>query len=222
MLPWDGLISDAEKAAYREAGFGGSAALGSRPALLVIDVQYRTTGTRPMPPDEARAEFPTSCGQPAWDAIARIEKLLAHFRDRAWPVIYPYVAPKISQDHGRLAEKSPGIMAVSARGYDFVETVAPAAQDLLIPKRHPSAFFGTPLASYLIGMGVDTLVTVGCATSGCVRATVVDGFSYNFRMAIPHNAVFDRSPTAHAVNLFDMAQKYAEVASTNDLIQQLP
>ena len=51
----------------------------------------------------------------------------------------------------------------------------------------------------------------GCSTSGCVRGTVVDGFAYNFRVTVPEECVFDRSQTAHAVNLFDMAYKYADV-----------
>ena len=82
-----------------------------------------------------------------------------------------------------------------------------------MPKKHPSAFFGTPLASYLIGLGVDTLVVTGCTTSGCVRGTVVDAFSYNFKCVVPHDAVYDRTPTVHQVNLFDLAQKYADVLS---------
>ena len=221
MRPWDKIISAAELAAYEAAGFGGSAGLGRNPALLVIDVQYRTIGTRPMPPEEAVKEFQTSCGQVGWDAVARIATLIALFRARGWPVIYPYVAPKIAQDHARLAGKSPGIMAVPPKGYEFVPAVAPEPEDLLLPKRHPSAFFGTPLASYLVGMGVDTIVATGCATSGCVRGTVVDGFSYNFHMAVPFDAVFDRSPTAHAVNLFDMWAKYAEVEDTDTLIGRL-
>ena len=82
---------------------------------------------------------------------------------------------------------------------------------MLLPKKHPSAFFGTPLASYLIERGVDTLVVTGCTTSGCVRGTVVDGFAYNFRVLVPHECVYDRSQVSHAVNLFDMSEKYADV-----------
>ena len=92
---------------------------------------------------------------------------------------------------------------------------------MLLPKRHPSAFFGTPLASYLIERGVDTLVVTGSTTSGCVRASVVDAFAYNFRVVVPHDAVYDRTPTVHKVNLFDMAQKYADVTSTDELDAEL-
>ena len=92
---------------------------------------------------------------------------------------------------------------------------------MLLPKKHPSAFFGTPLASYLIDLRVDTLVVTGCTTSGCVRGSVVDAFAYNFRVLVPWDAVYDRSQVSHAVNLFDMSEKYAEVMSLADALERL-
>lgn len=219
--PWDGIISDEEQRAYNAAGFGRSSGIGQRPALLIIDVQYRTVGSRPMPFWEAIKEYPTSCGDVAWQAVGNIARLLALFRQRGWPVLYPYVAPKASFDAGRLSDKVPAIMGVAAKGYDFVTEIAPVDGDVLLPKKHPSAFFGTPLASYLINAQADTVVVTGCSTSGCVRGSVVDAFAYNFRTLVPHDAVYDRSATSHAVNLFDMASKYADVATTEDALATL-
>lgn len=219
--PWDGVIPEQEILAYEKAGFGAPSGLGKKPALLIIDVQYRTVGTEPKPFFESIKEFPTSCGDVGWKAVERISVLLKLFREKNWPVVYPYVAPKIEHDHGRLAEKVPALMTVAAKGYEFVPEVAPAPRDLLLPKRHPSAFFGTPLVSYLINLDVDTLVVTGCTTSGCVRSTVVDAFSYNFRLGVPQDAVYDRSATSHAVNLFDMASKYADVSTTDRLVAEL-
>jgi maleamate amidohydrolase len=223
--PWAvggaGVIDETTRSRYELAGFGRPAGLGNRPALLIIDVQYRTTGTRPLPFAEATQEFTTSCGQAGWDAVPRIAALLKEFRDAGRPVLYPYVAPKQSYDSGRLGAKVPGIMNVPEHGYDFVADVAPADGDVLLPKRHPSAFFGTPLTSYLIEAGVDTLVITGCTTSGCVRSSVTDAFSLNFRVAVPSDAVYDRSPVVHEVNLFDMAQKYADVSTTGELLPRL-
>lgn len=143
------------------------------------------------------------------------------FRERNWPVLYPYVAPKEAFDFGRLSDKVPAIMTVASKGYEFVAEVAPREQDILLPKKHPSAFFGTPLVSYLINTGADSLVVTGCTTSGCVRGSVVDAFAYNFRVLVPHEAVYDRSATSHAVNLFDMASKYADVLSTDETVAAL-
>jgi maleamate amidohydrolase len=103
----------------------------------------------------------------------------------------------------------------------FVEQIKPQDGDVLLPKKHPSAFFATALASHLIDLQADTLVVTGCSTSGCVRSSVVDACSLNFKVAVPHDAVYDRSLTSHAVNLFDMSEKYADVSSTKELISVL-
>lgn len=218
---WDGLIPATDLKAYETAGFGATGGIGNRPALLIIDVQYRTAGTKRQDIESAMKEFPTSCGQAAWDAIKHIQPLLSLFRQRHWPVIYPHVAPKQGYDAGRLAGKVPTMMGIQPHGYNFVSEVAPNENDILIPKKHPSAFFGTSLTSHLIDLQVDTLVMVGCTTSGCIRASVVDGFSHNFHIVVPSDCVYDRGIVPHAVNLFDMAQKYADVMPSSTLIEKL-
>lgn len=218
---WDDVISADEQRAYAAAGFGRASGLGQRPALLIIDVQYRTVGTERKPFYEAIKEFPTSCGEVAWDAVAAMAPLVALFRERGWPVMYPHVAPKVAGEGGRLAEKIPVIMGVAARGYEFPPEIAPQPNDVMLPKKHPSAFFGTALCSHLIDKQIDTVVVVGCSTSGCVRGTAVDAFSLNFKVAIAQDCVYDRSVTSHKVNLFDLAQKYADVMPASDLIARL-
>lgn len=219
--PWAPAIGPDVERRYAAAGFGKPIGLGRRPALLVIDVQYRTVGDTPKPFDEALADYTTACGQAGWDAVAHIARLLALFRERGWPVIYPYVAPKSSHDAGRLGAKVPAIMDIPARGYEFVADVAPTESDLLIPKKHPSAFFATPLVSHLIDLGVDSLVVTGCTTSGCIRSSCVDAFAYNFRVLLAHDACYDRADVIHQVNLFDLGQKYVDVTSTNDALDLL-
>jgi len=212
MASWDGVIGEDEIDRYAKAGFGGEGGIGARPALLIIDVQYRTVGTTSKPYWDAIKEYPTSCGDVGWDAVGNIAKLVALFRQKGFPILYPHVAPKNSAtDGGRLAAKIPSIMGIDAKGYDFVEEIAPVKGDVLLPKKHPSAFFGTPLVSHLVDLGVDTLIVTGCTTSGCVRSSVTDAFAYNFKVLVPDDAVYDRSPTSHAVNLWDMNAKYADV-----------
>ena len=221
MNPWDDVISEEEQRAYGAAGFGRPSGLGVRPALLVIDVQYRTVGSVRAPFWEAIKEFPTACGEVGWRAVDAMVPLVQLFREKGWPILYPHVAPKIANEGGRLAEKVPAIMGVAARGYEFVAEVAPRAGDVLLPKKHPSAFFGTALCSHLIDLAVDTVVVTGCTTSGCVRGTVVDAFSLNFKVAVPLDCVYDRGATSHKVNLFDMSQKYADVMPVTELIARL-
>lgn len=112
-------------------------------------------------------------------------------------------------------------MSVPDHGYEFVREIAPRERDILVAKKHPSAFFATALVSHLIDLGIDTVVATGCTTSGCVRGTVVDAFSYNFRVAVPEECVYDRSTVSHAVNLFDMSEKYADVAPVAEILSKL-
>lgn len=87
--PWDGVISAEEIERYKAAGFGRPTGLGKRPALLIIDVQYRTVGLERRPYWEAIKEFKTSCGDVGWSAIDHIVPLLKLFRARDWPVLIP-------------------------------------------------------------------------------------------------------------------------------------
>lgn len=215
------FIDDETTARYDLAGFGRPVGLGKSPALLIIDVQYRTTGSSPVSFREAIEEYPTAVGEDAWSAVGNIVRLLEVFRRNEWPVLYPHVAPKYGFDNGALGAKVPAIMNIPTQGYAFVDEVAPREGDVLLPKKHPSAFFGTPLASYLVQLGVDSLVVVGCSTSGCVRSTVIDAFSYNYKVSVPSDAVYDRSRIIHDVNLFDLDQKYADVYETDELLEAL-
>lgn len=219
--PWNGVISEADLAVYEAGGFGQATGLGKRPALLVIDVQYRTSGSADVPILKAIKEYPTACGEYAWRAIPKIAQLVQYFRSREFPVIYPCVAPKIAHDTMGYMAKAPAVRGISAKGYEFVAEIAPHVNDLILPKVHASSFFGTALASYLVGFGVDSLVVTGCSTSGCVRATVIDACSLTYRVTVPEDAVYDRGQVPHAVSLFDMASKYADVAPTQEIIDQL-
>lgn len=219
--PWAGVITAEDESRYERAGFGRSSGLGLRPALLIIDVQYRTLGNTPKPFDQALEDYTTAVGEAGWQAVDHIKELLDYFRGSELPVLYPHVAPKQSYDAGTLGAKVPSIMDIPEQGYRIPPELQPRESDIMLPKKHPSAFFGTPLASYLIDLGVDTLVVTGCSTSGCVRSTVVDAFAYNYKVVVPFDAVYDRSDTVHKVNLFDMGQKYADVMSTQQAIEAL-
>lgn len=219
---WRAAIPAEEWDVYDLAGFGRTSGLGSSPALLVIDIQYRTVGDTPLPLRESIAQhYRTSCGEAGWHAVAATSRLLSAARTRGIPVIYPHVAPKAAVDAGRTGAKIPSLLEVPDRGYEFVAEVAPEPGDLLIPKRHPSAFFGTALASYLIDMRIDTVVLTGCTTSGCIRATAVDAFAFNFNCAVVEDCVYDRSLLSHNVNLFDLQSKYADVISLEHAISYL-
>lgn len=219
--PWDGVVSEADLEVYREAGFGRTGGLGKRPVLLVIDVQYRTVGNTPKPILESLQDYPTSCGEYGWRAVSQIEKLVQVFRRHKLPIIYPSIAPKTPRDMGRFANKMPSAPQDNPKAFEIVESIAPAPDDIILYKHFSSAFFGTALATHLVRLGADSLVLTGCTTSGCVRATAVDACSLDYRIVVPEDAVYDRGQVSHAVNLFDIANKYADVVPTAEAVQMV-
>jgi maleamate amidohydrolase len=96
--------------------------------------------------------------------------------------------------------------------------IAPGPRDIVITKQKPSGFFGTNLASYLTLLDCDSVIIVGTTTSGCVRATVVDACSLNYRVILAEEACFDRSEASHAVSLCDLHAKYADVVATAEIL----
>ena len=223
--PWDRFISARDRDIYAKSGFGASVGVGQRPGLLIIDAQYRTTSERAVPIQEAMQEYPTAVGEDAWKAVGKIEGLVGAFRGKGWPVMFAQGERTSAQEGARYTDKIPSLAAdynmTGSRGAQIVEPLTPEPGDVIIYKRFPSIFFGTNLITQLVNHGVDTLIVVGCTTSGCVRATVVDGMSYGFRCVVPEDCVWDRGEASHAINLFDIAQKYADVMTLDELLPRL-
>src|SRR5262249_22631378 len=106
-------------------------------------------------------------------------------------------------------------------GNVIVKEIEPGPRDLVVRKEKPSALFGSPLQSYLQNLGCDSVIVTGTTTSGCVRATVLDAFSLNFRTTVVEDGCFDRSQASHAINLCDMNAKYANVLGSEEVLQHL-
>lgn len=187
---------------YRAAGFGGSLAPGARPALLIVDVVMAY-----LDPDS-----PLYAGVEA--ELASNERLLAAARAAKVPVILTnieYAADGF--DGGIFYRKVPALKAF-ARGSPlgrFPTSLAPRDGEIVLSKKFPSAFFGTPLAGMLTAAGVDTLLITGYSTSGCVRATALDALCNGFVPLVVEDACGDRDPCVQEANLFDIRAKVAEV-----------
>jgi maleamate amidohydrolase len=223
---WQDILTPRDREVMQQAGYGARMGFGERPALLVIDVTWGFCGDRPEPILDSIQRWPNSCGEESWAAIAVLQPLLAAFRGKGLPVLYTtgnYRKDKWDMGSWLWKHARSQPATVPARHDDrdpdgIVSAVAPAESDIVIPKQKPSAFFGTPLQSYLTLLRADTLVVAGCTTSGCVRATVVDAFSANYRVAVVEDACFDRSQTSHAVSLMDMHAKYSDVVHSADVL----
>lgn len=221
MPAWDRYLTDRDRIVFPRSGHGKRAGLGERPALVIVDVTYGFVGDRSEPILDSLERWPLSSGEEGWQAVEAIRALLDAARELAVPVAY--TAPVERQRSSRWAEKNSRRAESESREdrNTIVPAIAPHPGDIVIRKEKASGFFGTPLAGRLIELGVDSLLVTGGTTSGCVRATVVDGFSYNFRVAVVEEGVFDRGQASGALSLFDMQQKYADVISLEDALRYL-
>lgn len=226
MAIWDDVLPELDRRVFEAAGWGRPAGLGSRPVVMVIDVNYNFVGDRPEPILESIKRWRFSCGERGWEGVRAIQRLLERARALRLPVIYT-TNPRRPDgfDLGVWNLKShrsaDDVDVVGHKGNEIVGEVAPRPGDLFIEKKKPSAFFGTPLVSYLVSLRADTIILTGTTTSGCVRATAVDAVSYNFRVGVPEECVWDRGELTHKVNLFDLHQKYCDVMTLDEILSYL-
>jgi len=189
---------------YRRAVLGGRVGFGTRPATLVVDFQ-RSFCT---PEYVGGADFSA--------AVENTAVLLEACRGLGVPVIYTVVAYQdVQREAGRFLDKCPALK-LSVLGADAVSLdprLGRVDGEPCLVKKYASSFFGTDLGSMLVLLGVDTLIVTGCTTSGCVRATVVDGMQHGYRVVVPRECVADIAVEPHEANLFDIDAKYGDVVT---------
>ena len=192
--------------------YGHSLQPGSNPALILIDF--------------VQAYFDQACELYADvdDALQSAMRILNVARENNSFVIFTNVVYQAGGvDGGRFYEKTLPLkhfLKGSPMG-KFAEGLQPAANELVVSKQYPSAFFGTSLTSTLTAKGIDTLVITGVTTSGCIRASCVDAVSNGFIPIVARDACGDRHESPHEANLFDMQAKYAEVWTESDVCDYL-
>ncbi|MFC7154234.1 isochorismatase family protein [Halomarina halobia] len=197
---------------YDRRAFGRDVGFGERPALVVVDLI------------EAFTDPETNLGSNVDSVVESTGRLLAAFRERDLPRYFTTVAYEESYgDAGVFVEKVPALRELRL-GTDAVrvdERIAPREGERVILKKYASAFFGTDLSTELTTAGADTLVVAGVTTSGCVRATAVDSLQHGYRTIVPRDAVGDRAAEPHRANLFDIAAKYGDVVTTDEVLAEL-
>jgi len=195
------------------AVLGGTQTRGRRPCLVVVDLTYGFT----EPPS------PLACD--AGEALAATAQLLAAAREHDVPCVFTRIEYTDGDRAAAAAfiEKVPGLETLTpgSRATQIDDAVAPRAEESVLVKLFPSAFFGTPLASLLAARGCDCVVIVGASTSGCVRATAVDALQHGYRVVVPRAAVADRAAAPQEAALFDIQAKYGEVVELDDALALL-
>lgn len=222
MAIWDDAITERDRLVLNACGYGRVRGLGARPAMIVIDMNYNWVGDRREPVLESIKRIRHSCGEEAWDAVSVVRGLLDKARRKRIPIIYTtghgagshYESARRPWKNHRHEEDETDAFAARM---EIVKEIAPQPSDIIIRKAKPSGFFGTPLQSVLNDYAVDTLLVTGGSTSGCVRATVVDAFSFNYFVAVVEEGTFDRIQLSHKANLLDMNIKYADVMKADSV-----
>lgn len=185
-----------------------SVALGQSPALLLVDlIKGFTDPSNPL-------------GSDTTDVVNINAQLLTAFRTRALPVVFTTVAYENEGQARVFRARLPALETLRAgtAAVEVDDRLTPRADEPVIVKHYASAFFDTPLARMLRKSGVDSLVIAGLTTSGCVRASVIDGLQHEYPVWVPKEGVGDRNHAAHEANLHDMHAKYAEVVSVSDVL----
>lgn len=197
----------------RHEGFHGRAGFGSRPALIVIDVNVGFTA-----PDS-----PLVCDLE--DVVAAIRQLLEEARRADIPIVFTTVSYTEGDKRTAAAfiDKVPALLTLQAgsRWVEIDPRLEPRDNEPVMNKLFASAFFGTALSSLLAANGCDSLIVTGASTSGCVRATAVDALQHGYRPIVPREAVGDRNVDAHTANLYDLDTKYADVVALAEVVEHL-
>jgi len=179
-------------------------------ALVVIDLYNLVYEGGDRPVSELIDQFPAACGEHAYRAIEPTNKLIALFRDRRLPVFFSTKDFERSQRNGNATHRPRNKPKLA--DYEIFHAVDRRETDTLIKKLRASVFFDTELRSFLDANKTKNLFVAGESTSGCVRASVVDAFSLGYRVCVVEDCVFDQNRVSHAINLYDMHHKYAEVS----------
>lgn len=217
---WEDALGEVDRLVIEKGGYGQPRGFGSKPALVIIDIQYNYVG-EDMPIERQLDKWPSGGGAKAYAAIRQIAKLKAAAEEAGVPVIYTRnvqkktirfdsFATKAKRDNSKYIDGRPETQ--------IVKELAPGENDLVVDKSYASIFFGTPFISYLVKMGVDTLLLVGGSTSGCVRASAVDAVTHNFNVGVVADAVYDRIELSHKAALLDLWMKYCDVPETEQVL----
>jgi len=195
--------------------------VGAKPAILAIDLYKMAYQGGSKPVEELIDIYPSTCGENAWNAIPPTERLFKAARAAGIPIIYSTTENRTEANIAHAYATNRQKVQVSPDVWEIKEEFAPQEGDLVVYKQRASAFAGTPLVSQLNRLGVDSLIVCGESTSGCVRASVVDGYSNGIHVTLAEECCFDRHMLSHKVNLFDLHHKYADVMHTDEIVDHI-
>ncbi len=220
---WEDVLSDIDKQVIVKGGYGKRRGYGKHPIMMIIDPQWNYMGAN-KPIQEQWDEWPSGVGKAAWDGVGPIKKIVDKMHEKGYPVIitrnvqkktlkFDSFSNKTNRDQTKYIDGNPAT--------EIIPELAPAPQDIVIDKAYASVFYGTPIQSYLVKLGVDTIIMTGGSTSGCVRASTIDAIERSYNVAMVADCVFDRISISHKAGLLDCWMKYCDVVDSEDVLAYL-
>lgn len=198
---------------HTEQGFGQEMGFGTSPAIVVVDFQRGLT--------DIDGPLAAPAISRAVDESVELLKLSSELGVATFVMRTEYRPDGSDAGVFGLKARTPSLLVQGSPWADLDDRLPRCERDIEIVKKMPSAFFGTPLLTMLTARRVDTVIVIGCVTSGCVRATAVDGMSYGYRVVIPAEGVGDRDDDAHDSSLRDLHRKYADVRPMEEVLAWL-
>ena len=150
--------------------------------------------------------------------MARMQKVIAHARKIALPIIY--VTVKFRAGYPDVNPKNKLFSALKAGQMQFEDgspatevhkDFAPQAGDLHVVKRRVGAFSGSDLDVVLRSQQIDHLILTGISTSGVVLSTLRAAADLDFDLTVIADCCVDRDPEVHKVSTEKVFPGQAEV-----------
>ena len=202
-----------ENDVYEARSYGAqSIGFGEKPGIAVVDFQLGFTD-----PDH-------SLGGSALvqRAISNSARLLNVARECGVPVANCYTGYSSARDkpYWKITAVLEGFID-GDHSTQFDPRTYDKEYDIAMRKSGASMFFQTPAAAFFNKEGVDTIILLGCVTSGCVRASIVDSFQWGFRTLVPEDCVGDQHERPHWDNLRDVSRRYCDLTTADAMIDAI-
>lgn len=215
---WEDILTDTDRMVIKKGGYGQPRGFGKHPLLLIIDCQKNYVGDD-KPILDQLDNWPSGGGENAWASVRRIIKLRDIARENDIPIMYTRnvqrqtiafdgFATKTKRDQTKYMDGNPAA--------DLLPELKPLPSELIIPKAYASVFYGTPLQSYLVKLGIDTIIICGNSSSGCCRATAVDAVTRNYNLGYVEDCITDRIEVSHKAAMLDIWMKYGDVIFSDE------
>ncbi|WP_148302502.1 cysteine hydrolase family protein [Caldalkalibacillus mannanilyticus] len=156
------------------------------------------------------------------DAEENISKILKHWREKGWQVIYIQ----------HMSDNPSSLFYPRNAGFAIKEIVKPLEDEIVISKKVNSSFIGTSLEEFLRSKEITTVVITGLTTPHCVSTTTRMSGNLGFSTYLisdataafgmmDHHGQFYSANIIHNITLATLHDEFATILTTEQLIEQM-